>query len=189
MALTDKQKEAQKRHYQKKKAHGKLRTDEVREREREYNRRYRAAHPEVFKAQRDRMDKEARREKNTEWQQANKARCRLYQNTWRVGKAAFDGAKSRAKQKGIPFDITREYVNGLIPTHCPVLGIELQTGKENKDANISIDRIVPELGYIVGNIIIVSFMANRLRSNATVEQLFKVATFYDTLRQQLNVDI
>lgn len=83
----------------------------------------------------------------------------------------------------------RRLRNGLIPTHCPVLGIELKSGRENKDANISIDRIVPDLGYVVGNIIIVSFLANRLRSNATVDQLVRVATVYNTLKQQLNVDI
>lgn len=45
----------------------------------------------------------------------------------------------------------------------------------------SIDRIVPELGYIEGNLIWVSSKANWMKSSGTVEDLFAVAQFYQRL--------
>lgn len=96
--------------------------------------------------------------------------------------------KSRAKQRNIPFDLTEEYLNSIKPTHCPVFGYELNytqvaTGKRAAQVPVnsaSLDRIIPSLGYVRGNTIIVSFEANRLKNNATVEQLQKLSEFYST---------
>lgn len=67
-----------------------------------------------------------------------------------------------------------------MPTHCPVLGIKLEystTGRPT-DASPSIDRIIPERGYVPGNVIVVSMRANRLKSNATMNELEQIARFY-----------
>ena len=133
MALTEKQKEYQRKYYERKKAAGNTRTDEVREREREYNRKYRATHPEALSEQRKRQDPTKRKDRDVVWRANNRDKTKKYFNKWRWGKAAYDGAKARAKRKRIPFAITREYVNSITPTHCPVLGIELIPGAENKD--------------------------------------------------------
>ena len=181
MALTEKQKEYQRKYYEKKKAAGMTRSDEVRKREREYNQKYRDSHPEVLAEQRKRADPAKRRARDTQWRSSNKDKRKQYFDKWRYGKAAYDTAKARAKRKGLPFTITREYLNSITPTHCPVLGIELVPGAENKDHNISIDRIIPELGYVEGNIIIVSFRANRLRSDGTIDELKRLSSFYEKL--------
>ena len=82
-------------------------------------------------------------------------------------------ARDRAKRKNIPFDITAEDV--IIPETCPVLGIELQIGEKVACYNSpTLDRIKPELGYVKGNIQVLSFRANMLKSNATIEELEKV---------------
>jgi hypothetical protein len=39
------------------------------------------------------------------------------------------------------------------------------------DNSPSLDRIVPEKGYVAGNIRVISQRANRIKSNATVEEL------------------
>jgi len=81
-------------------------------------------------------------------------------------------ARRRAKVKGLPFDITEEDI--VIPTHCPYTGIELSTHVprgHSRETIMSLDRIVPELGYIKGNIEVISHLANTMKSNATVEQL------------------
>lgn len=88
-------------------------------------------------------------------------------------------AKQRAKHAGVPFEITLADI--VVPSHCPVLGIALARRLGRKgggDASPSLDRIKPERGYVVGNIIVVSGRANRIKSNATIEELGAVADFY-----------
>lgn len=80
--------------------------------------------------------------------------------------------KSRAKKSGIPFSISREDI--IIPARCPVLGIEIitHTGSKGYRYNsASLDRIIPELGYVPGNIQVISAKANLMKNDATSEEL------------------
>ena len=69
-------------------------------------------------------------------------------------------------------------------TKCPILGIKMQIsqlGSKNNDLTPSIDRINPKKGYVKENIIVVSMKANRIKTDATVEEIRKVADFYEKL--------
>jgi len=91
----------------------------------------------------------------------------------------FTRTKIRATRNGMDFNLTPEDV--VIPTVCPVLGIELRHnyGKNGPtDNSPTVDRIDNSKGYVKGNVIIVSFRANRLKSDAAVEELRRVANFY-----------
>lgn len=82
-------------------------------------------------------------------------------------------ARKRAKDKNIPFDISLSDLE--VPAFCPVLGIELCVNDSHaKDNSISIDRINPELGYVKGNVAIISYKANTIKNNASIEELEKV---------------
>lgn len=79
--------------------------------------------------------------------------------------------KHRAKKDGIPFDLTPDDI--VIPDNCPVFGIPFDfesRGKPN-DATPSIDKRIPARGYLKGNIDIISYRANRIKSDATLEDL------------------
>lgn len=78
--------------------------------------------------------------------------------------------RKRARNKGISYD---PCINNLIiPTHCPYLNIELDYECDTYNKNMaSIDRIDPELGYVEGNVQIVSMLANQMKSHATKEEL------------------
>ena len=79
-------------------------------------------------------------------------------------------AKQRAKKAGVPFSITDEDFE--IPEFCPVLGVKLESGtKKYHDNSPSLDRVVPELGYVPGNIVVMSFRANRIKGDASVEEM------------------
>ena len=79
-------------------------------------------------------------------------------------------AKSRAKKKGIPFNICLDDI--IIPKNCPLLGIPLSlTNKTFADDSPSLDRLIPDLGYVKGNIIVVSVRANTIKNNATIDEL------------------
>ena len=78
-------------------------------------------------------------------------------------------AKQNARAKNLEFNLTYEDIE--IPTHCPVLGIELFTtpgrGKKNPWSypnTPSIDRIDNSRGYVKDNIHIISMRANHLRT-------------------------
>lgn len=79
-------------------------------------------------------------------------------------------AKQRARVKGIPFSLSTGDFE--IPDVCPVLGIPLavSTGMFS-DGSPSLDRIIPELGYVPGNVVVISDRANRLKKDATVEEI------------------
>jgi hypothetical protein len=88
-------------------------------------------------------------------------------------------ALKRAKRLNIPFTITRTDIK--IPEHCPVLGIKLEHGKNIMcESSPTIDRIIPHLGYTPGNIAVISARANRIKSDATVEELEKILAFMRT---------
>jgi len=87
-------------------------------------------------------------------------------------------AKARAKKAGVPFNITAADV--VIPQTCPVLGLSLLVGQtQASDQSPSLDRVVPLLGYVRGNILVISNRANRIKNNATIPELRRVANFFE----------
>ena len=91
-------------------------------------------------------------------------------------------AKRRAKNKNLEFNIDDSDV--IIPERCPVLGIKLEKGNGKVHKNSpTIDRINPNKGYVKGNVIVVSQRANTIKTNATIEEIFKVYEFYKKLTE------
>ena len=83
--------------------------------------------------------------------------------------------RGNAKKKDIEFNIDIQDI--LIPKICPIFGWELTNiSKEGRvKTNASIDRIDSNKGYIKGNIVIMSDLANRMKQNATKEELIQFA--------------
>ncbi len=78
--------------------------------------------------------------------------------------------QNRAKRTGIPFTITPDDI--VVPDKCPLLGVPFEETKENPGPNSpSLDKIIPSLGYIPGNVWVVSKRANWIKSDATLEEL------------------
>lgn len=95
-------------------------------------------------------------------------------------------AKVRANKAGVPFSITDEDFD--IPEFCPVLGVKLESGtKKYHEASPSLDRIIPSKGYVPGNVVVMSFRANRIKGDATPEELRTIINWMDaqTRRQSL----
>ncbi len=115
--------------------------------------------------------------------QNQKARRRTYHNEWikeyfqlKPEKRLWMSAKRRAKVKGLPFSITQDDI--IVPTHCPYLGTELTMNARRgtkRDSVCSLDRIIPELGYVKGNVEVISHLANTMKQAATEEQLLSFA--------------
>jgi hypothetical protein len=79
-------------------------------------------------------------------------------------------ASKRAKDKGLVFSIVKEDI--VIPDVCPLLGIKIMIANHTANDNSpSLDRIIPEKGYTKENIQVVSQRANRIKDNASLEEL------------------
>jgi hypothetical protein len=90
-----------------------------------------------------------------------------------------DWARHRAKINGWPFNICKDDFE--IPSYCPVLGIRLKQGKGKlHDISPTLDRINPLFGYIPGNIVVISYKANRMKSNANLNELKLLVKWLET---------
>lgn len=91
----------------------------------------------------------------------------------RPARFLLSAAKGRAKKNNIPFNIDVHDI--IVPEFCPVLGLKLEVGVGAcSDSSPSIDRIIPEIGYVKGNIRVISRRANRIKNDATPDELYKV---------------
>jgi len=117
----------------------------------------------------------------------------------------FNNKKHNAKRIGIEFTIEPEDIPGVkirrfksrnghwtweatqYPKVCPVLGMELDWGMNGNQPNSpSLDRN-PNFGYVKGKVKMMSNLANKMKQNATPEQL-KQFSEYHLSHQQLNTN-
>lgn len=102
-------------------------------------------------------------------------------------------AKGRAKRKRVPFDLDLNYLYSIITDACPIFKTQFlwQTsglGKGRTEPNSpSLDRIIPELGYVKGNMVFISHLANKIKTDATEKELYAVADWlHDKRKEVLN---
>lgn len=85
-------------------------------------------------------------------------------------------ARGRGRKRGL--EATIQWKDITWPTHCPVLGIELNYWSHTIAPNCpSLDRLDNTKGYIPGNVFVISLRANQIKSNATAEELKAVAAY------------
>lgn len=116
------------------------------------------------------------RKTNSEWTRDTQKRARKKLRENNPEHLIWMETKKRAQKRGIPFQI--EVTDIIIPKTCPILGIELSFGVGKvHNASPSLDRIVPEKGYVKGNCFIISSKANRMKQENTLETLEKIITY------------
>jgi hypothetical protein len=141
-----------------------------------WNRAYEQRHPENAPARQKRY-RERNPEKVVQWQRdwhvENPEYNRTYMAKRKVAypvRALLYAIKKRAKQKNLEFSLTPDDI--VIPEFCPVLGIKLEVATKGfVNSSPSVDRIRSELGYVSGNVRVVSWRANKLRCDATSAEL------------------
>lgn len=89
----------------------------------------------------------------------------------------YQNAKSSAKKRGIEFTIEKSDI--VIPEYCPVFNVKLELtwGEGTKDNKPSLDRIDSSKGYVRGNIQVISWRANNLKSDGTLEEFVQLVEF------------
>jgi len=100
----------------------------------------------------------------------------------------FVRAKTRARTKNIPFDLDLAYLNSIATDVCPVFGTEFVWGRQQGPRHRytpSLDRVVPELGYVKGNVVFISMWANVIKADATEKELYAVADWLHDKRKEV----
>jgi hypothetical protein len=90
-------------------------------------------------------------------------------------------ARARAKAAELPFDLTIGWIEYNTPDVCPVLGLKLEvaTGGIPQANSPSLDKLIPHLGYVKSNCRVISFRANTLKNNASIEEVKAVLAYME----------
>ena len=110
----------------------------------------------------------------------------MYTPTYKKNlKELWQQLKQSATKRKIPFSLTLNDLNNLsFPVTCPILGLELKFNKNKAaDDSYSIDRVDSSRGYEIDNIVVISQKANRIKNNATSDELAKIEQFYRKLAE------
>lgn len=101
----------------------------------------------------------------------------------------------RAIKINVPYDTKEDLYNYLNPIYkkgiCECCSKKLVIGSKNMPENNSpsLDRLIPEKGYVIGNISLLCNRCNTLKSNATPDELFIIADWYKTkLNNKINLN-
>jgi hypothetical protein len=87
-------------------------------------------------------------------------------------------AKERAAKKGVPFDLSLEDI--VVPERCPILEIPLAKGAGRCQPNSpTLDRLNPALGYVRGNVAVISHRANSIKNDASLDELAAVLNWLE----------
>lgn len=128
---------------------------------------------------------EAKRAYSNAWGRRNNDKKRAYLREYlrkNLNRQMLNSARITAKKKILPFALTLADIK--IPRVCPYLGIILQKGNSKRiDASPSLDRIIPQLGYVPGNVEVISWRANRIKNDATPTELRTIAERLEHLCQ------
>jgi len=132
------------------------------------SRAYAAAHPERIRA--------TCRKYRATHSERERARHHAYKMAHPEA-AILDAARTRGKRYGVPCTLTLADVRELLaPMRCSATGLPLAhaTGKASA-LSPSLDRIVPALGYVPGNVRLVCHRFNMLRGADPVSQDYRHA--------------
>lgn len=99
---------------------------------------------------------------------------------WTRQKRLFQFKRRNANLAGIPFSVTLKDL--VFPEKCPILGITINYFSPKLSMeSASFDRYLPTKGYVPGNVRIISFRANLLKSNCTdYKELRKIRNYAES---------
>jgi hypothetical protein len=91
-------------------------------------------------------------------------------------------ARVRSKKRGLICDLTIKDLLSIFPENrlCPVLGIELYwgtNGKGDRKHSPSLDRLDPKGNYTKENVVIISWRANEIKGDASIDEMEAVLEY------------
>jgi len=96
-------------------------------------------------------------------------------------KAYLGNARARAKRDNVPFDLVLEDLVAIAVDECPIFhtkfvwGTSLLGKGNTRPDSPTLDRILPELGYIKGNVAFLSYRDNRIKDKGNMQEHYDIA--------------
>jgi len=122
------------------------------------------------------------REASRQWAKDNPNKATAIHRTWRWSNRSLcllSATRRRARNTNTPFNLTLEDI--FIPDVCPILGIPLFfTPRKVTNNTPSLDKIIPNLGYVKGNVAVISMKANGLKNNASLKEFKSLIQYLET---------
>lgn len=141
--------------------------------QRNYNTLYYAEHSEELRAyaRKYRLDHPEQKEKLRQYFIEHPEKMLLH------------NAKQRSKRFNVPFNITDEDILACIPAdgRCPITLQPFERGVGRLGPqSMTLDRVIPSLGYVPGNIAVISHLANTMKSDCIDHMIFlRVADYVE----------
>ena len=169
-------------------------TEEQRLKNKEKNRKYRAANLEKIRENArkryadnpEKMRENARKrhaanpEKKREYARKryadNPEKMRERARKWYAAnteKQLLYAIKHRSREGGIDFNLTVEDL--VAGESCPSCGSAFSD--ESKNTKPSVDKVIPSRGYVKGNVVVICGACNRRKQDATPEQLEQIVAY------------
>jgi hypothetical protein len=96
-------------------------------------------------------------------------------------KRYLNNARSRAARDNVPFSLTLQDLIDIATDECPIFHTPFVWGAsglgkgKTRSNSPTLDRILPELGYVKGNVAFLSYRANRIKDNGTMQEHYNIA--------------
>lgn len=120
--------------------------------------------------------KQKRKDYRIQWAKDNPNRYRAM--------TLVNGAKQRAKNKGIPFNLTVDYIEQILGEgKCQVTGLPFEIKPYSENGHLcdksmfvpSLDQINPSGGYTMDNVQVVVYNFNTFKSSGSMDDIMKTA--------------
>lgn len=95
---------------------------------------------------------------------------------------AVKSARTRAKKKGLPFDLTREYVTSMFNNQdglcyysgLPMNIVKSDVTKTHDPLKMSLDCVDPSKGYVEGNVVWCAYCVNALKLKMSKDDMVDI---------------
>lgn len=124
---------------------------------------------EAYRLEHNRKAREYRKRPHVRGKDAT--RFRVWSSTKGAAYWLWRQAARRARERHLAFSISVADVQAVFADCCPVFGTAWGAGRLAP----SIDRLIPDRGYVPGNIVVISCRANTMKHDATAEEVEQLA--------------
>jgi hypothetical protein len=137
-------------------------------------------------------NKDTLREISRRYVDKNRIKLNKYSRQWSINnhlKILITTCQCRARKNNVPYDSTEILYSYLQPVYdkgeCEICHKNLKLGTNlDKDDSPSIDRIIPEKGYVIGNVAVLCYRCNVIKNCGSQQDHFMIANW---LKEKENI--